>query len=167
MIQVKLSQTEINILYYVGKYRHHITKNAGEERKQDQSLNGETISVQGVMSEYAVAKALNLHFDFNCDYRKFGADLILHNGNTIDVKSTLKHKGNLNAVGWSGKKQADYFVLTEIHYDWIGIVGCISREEFLQPEYLKNVGNGSFYSAPQHKLKKIDEFIFIKAKGSK
>jgi hypothetical protein len=107
------------------------------------------------MSEYAVAKLLNVHFDFNCDFRKFGADRIGRSGKTIDVKSTRKQGGNLNAVKWSENKPAEIFILTEIGLDFVNVVGFISREDFLIDANLTDIGNGAFYSVPRNKLKAI------------
>lgn len=163
MIRYQLTQSEFDICTYIGKYRNHITSAQGTERKQDASLDGLQMSINGVITEYAVAKALNLNFDMDCTFRKFGADLETHREKTIDVKSTMTHGGNLNAVGWSASKGADIFILTEILSNAVGIVGWIPRELFLVPEYLKDVGNGAFYSMPQTKLKPIDEFIRLKA----
>jgi hypothetical protein len=101
---------------------------------------------------------LNLNFDFDCTFRKFGADLKMHTGETIDVKST-KPGGNLNAVKWSKGKDADYFVLTEIHHNFVGIVGYIQRDLFLIDRNLCNVGNGEFYSIPRNCLGSIEALM--------
>ena len=118
------------------------------------------MGVDGVMSEYAVAKHYNIHFDMNCNYRKFGADLISQKGKTIDVKSTRKENGNLNAVGWSKSKPADIYVLTEIVTNEIEnkvkLIGWIAKENFLTDEYVTDIGKGDFYSMPQDRLNPID-----------
>jgi hypothetical protein len=152
MIRVKFTRTEFEIITFIGKMRHAITSAQGKERKQDQRLDGEQMAINGVLTEYAASKALNLHFDLNCDFRKFGADLVSRRGATIDVKSTFHAGGNLNAVGWSGGKPAEIFVLTEIHHAHVLIVGWIHRDDFLRDENIRDVGNGSFYSVPQSKL---------------
>lgn len=149
---VKLSDTEINLIHVIGTMRFNITSDQGTDRNQS-GANGLNMSIDGVMSEYAVAKLLNVHFDFNCDFRKFGADLIGRTGKTIDVKSTRKQGGNLNAVKWSENKPAEIFILTEIGLDFVDVVGFISREDFLIDANLTDVGNGAFYSVPRNKLR--------------
>jgi len=156
-INVYFSVTELDICMYVGKMRHTITSQKGTERKQDDKQNSLQLSINGVITEYAVAKTLNLNFDLNCDFRKFGADLTLRDGRTIDVKSTYTAGGNLNAVGWSVEKPCDVFVLTEIHPSHVRIVGWIGRGKFLRPENLKDVGHGKFYSVAQSELNAFDE----------
>jgi len=151
-MRLQLTPSELAICKHVGEMRHSITSKQGTERRQDASLDALQMSVDGVMTEYAVAKALNLFFDFNCEFRKFGADLIGKNGSTIDVKSTRKPNGNLNAVKWSSGKPADYFVLTEIMPFDIFIVGWIRRNDFLCETNLQDRGNGLFYSVDRNQL---------------
>lgn len=152
MIRVHFSKTEYQLLVSIGRLRHSVTSSLGTERKQDQKQDSEQMAINGVLTEYAASKALNLHFDLNCDFRKFGADLVSRRGATIDVKSTSRAGGNLNAVVWSGGKPAEIFVLTEIHHSHILLVGWIHRDDFLRDENIRNVGNGNFYSVPQSKL---------------
>jgi hypothetical protein len=148
---VHLSGTEMLLLREIGRLRHSVTSEQGTEKRQDKSQDKEQMAIVGVISEYAVAKRLNLHFNLDCDFRNFGADLVSKSGKEIDVKCT-KPGGNLNAVEWSTKKPADIFVLTEMHKEFVRIIGWISRENFLIRQNQKNVGNGSFYSVPQSKL---------------
>lgn len=157
MIRVHLTQSEVAICNYVGKYRNHITSQHGTERKQDQRQDGEQMSIRGVLTEYAVSKFLNLHFDLNCEFRKFGADLVTAKGKTVDVKCTTQEGGNLNAVLWSGQKPCDVFVLTEIRHSHVLIVGWIGTDEFLRDHNKRDVGNGPFYSVPQSQLRPFRE----------
>jgi len=161
MIRLYLTSSEIEICHYIGKYRNAITSKQGVDRKQDQAKDNLQISIDGVISEYAVAKALNVNFDLNCDYRKFGADLKSRKGNQIDVKSTTTIGGNLNAVIWSERKSADIFILTEIHSSFVGLIGWIDKERLLIPENIKNVGYGDYYSISQSKLFSLDEFVVV------
>ena len=153
MIRVILSLTELEILTYVGRLRHKVTGSQGVEMLQDGTMNGEQASIDGVITEYAVARYLNLHLDLNCDYRAFGADLTSRLGNTIDVKSTRRAGGNLNAVGWSNGKCADIFVLTEILHSAVGIVGWIPRDLLLQnANIVVPKDRAPYYSVDRSKL---------------
>jgi len=151
-VDVVLTSTEIMVCTYIGKLRNHITSQHAQDRKQDKSLDGVQISINGVITEYAVAKFLKLPFDLNCDFRKFGADLVTRKGKTIDVKCTSKIGGNLNAVVWSNTKPVDVFVLTEIHNVCVRLVGWINSKDFLLEENLFDVGNGEYYSVRQSEL---------------
>jgi hypothetical protein len=148
--------TELQILEFISSRRFEETSRHGKERIQS-SFDRFQIVLDGVYSEYAVSKALNLHFDLNCNYRKFDADLTSHKGSLIDVKSTRTEGGNLNAVAWSVKKPADIYILTEIYDASVKIVGWIDRDSFLSEDNIFDVGNGPFYSLPQKYLKAINE----------
>ena len=155
-VDVPLTPTEIAICSYIGKLRRHITSQYAKDRRQDKTQDGAQMDINAVFTEYAVAKFLNLNFDLNCNFRKFGADLTTHKGKFIDVKCASKIGGNLNAVGWSDEKPVDVFVLTEIHTASVRIIGWIYREDFLIEENLRNVGNGTFYSIEQSRLTPFD-----------
>lgn len=157
MIRVSLTSTEIQICRYIGEMRFNITSKQSTERKQDQRQSSLDMCINGVFTEYAVAKALNLNFDLNCNFRKFGADLISRKKQTIDVKSTNTEGGNLNAVIWSNKKVADIFILTEIHVTHIRLIGWIERDKFLQPENITLGRNGEYYSVSPYELNKFNE----------
>jgi hypothetical protein len=154
MISVCLTVSELKICNYVGRYRHHITSKHAEDQMMDKSIDPIIAAIQGVVTEYAVSKYLNLHFDMNCEIRKFGADLISHTGKTIEVKSTTRADGNLNAKYKSGDKPCDVFVLTQIlSTHVIGIVGWVKREKFLIDANKRiGLGNEPYYTLSQTKL---------------
>lgn len=159
MIRVQFSQTEIALCQQIGKLRNEKTAQHATDRIQDKRQNSVDISINGVFAEYAVSKLLNLHFDLNCDYRNFGADLISHKGARIDVKCAIKEGGNLNAVLWSNGKPADIYILTELHYSHIRVIGWIHKDKFITNENLRDVGNGPFYSIAQKYLTPFNEKI--------
>lgn len=152
MIRFYPSVTEIEICRFIGTIRHRETSRHGTERKQDDTQDSLEISIVGVMSEYAVAKHLNLNFDLDCDYRKFGADLVSKKGAKIDVKCSKTLDGNLNAVAWSKNKDADIYVLTALGSTFIDIIGWVHKDNFLIDENLKEGKNGQYYSLPQSAL---------------
>jgi hypothetical protein len=156
-MKIYLTITEMQVLEFVAGRRYEITSSRTTEMIQS-SKRPFQIVLDGVWGEYAVSKMLNLHFDLNCDYRKFEADLTSHKGNFIDVKSTTTEGGNLNAVGWSRTKPADIFILCEIHHDHVDVIGWIDRHTFLVEDNIYDIGNGPFYSLPQKYLKPLNEF---------
>ena len=114
MKAVRLTDTEIAMLTACGKMRYNETSQHGMDHQQDQRQNGLEMSIIGAITEYAVAKHLQVFFDLNCDYAPpFPPDLVSKAGNTIDVKCTRKQGGNLNAVLRSVKKPVDIYILTE------------------------------------------------------
>ena len=156
MKAVRLTDTEIAMLTACGKMRYNETSQHGMDHQQDQRQNGLEMSIIGAITEYAVAKHLQVFFDLNCDYAPpFPPDLVSKSGNTIDVKCTRKQGGHLNAVLRSVKKPVDIYILTEYQPPVVYLVGWIESKILLVDANIKNVGNGSFYSMPQSKLKKF------------
>lgn len=156
-VDVPLTETEIDICNYIGNMRYKITSEMASDMRQTENLNSIQMVIDGVVSEYAVSKLLNLNFDFNCDFRKFGADFVSSKGSLIDVKCTRRSGGHLNAVRWSVDKPVDIFILTEILTSHVRVVGWIRREDFLKEENLIDVGNGLFYGVDQSQLTPFDE----------
>lgn len=153
-MMIDFSITEMQILEFIASRRFEETSRKGKEKKQS-NFDRFQIVLDGVWSEYAVSKVLNVSFNLDCDYRKFEADLTSHKGSTIDVKSTRSHGGNLNAVGWSGNKPAEIYILTEIYDASVKVVGWIDRDSFIAEDNIFDVGNGPFYSIPQKYLRTI------------
>lgn len=159
---ITLTNTEVAALDMIAHLRYIETSRVAKENIQTTAKTPREIVRHGVYSEYAVAKYLNVFFDMNCDVRKFGADLISARGTLIDVKSTTKEGGPLNATKNSVEKPADIFVCTEIDDDknQVKIVGYVDRNDFLIDENLHDIGNGFYYCLPQTFLKKFNGFKY-------
>ncbi len=148
----------------IAHLRYLETSKYGKEKKQSDKILPRDMVRQGVYTEYAVSKYLNVYFDLNCDYREFGPDLISSDGALIDVKSTKTKGGPLNAHKDTTDKPGDIFIATEIdENDVVTIIGFIERENFLTKENLRDVGKGFFYSVPQKVLKRFRGFQYKKS----
>lgn len=159
MIAIKFTDTELSILDYVAHLRYTKTNEHGTEFIQS-SKNPRDIVRHGVYTEYAVAKYLNVFFDLNCDFRKFAEDLCTNLGTKIDVKSTEKEGGPLNATRNAIKKPADIFIHTEIDEEkkCVKIVGYIERDELLKRININDIGNGYYYRMSQALLKNVNAY---------
>jgi hypothetical protein len=131
--------------------RYATTNDACAEQIQS-DLDPLGIVVDGVIGEYCVAKHLNLHFSLDTDLRDWGADLIGRNGETIDVKTTRKQGGRLNATRTSQKKNFDYYILCELANDGAHIVGGITREMFINDKNLVMGKKGEYYAIDRSRL---------------
>jgi hypothetical protein len=131
--------------------RYATTNDACAEQIQS-DLDPLGIVVDGVIGEYCVAKHLNLHFSLDTDLRDWGADLIGRNGETIDVKTTRKQGGRLNATRTSQKKNFDYYILCELANDGAHIVGGITREMFINDKNLVMGKRGEYYAIDRSRL---------------
>lgn len=148
---IKLSTSELRMCRFIGAMRYATTNDACAEQIQS-DLDPLGIVVDGVIGEYCVAKHLNLHFSLDTDLRDWGADLIGRNGETIDVKTTRKQGGRLNATRTSQKKNFDYYILCELANDGAHIVGGITREMFINDKNLVMGKKGEYYAIDRSRL---------------
>jgi hypothetical protein len=148
---IKLSTSELRMCRFIGAMRYATTNDACAEQIQS-DLDPLGIVVDGVIGEYCVAKHLNLHFSLDTDLRDWGADLIGRNGETIDVKTTRKQGGRLNATRTSQKKNFDYYILCELAKDGAHIVGGITREMFINDKNLVMGKRGEYYAIDRSRL---------------
>lgn len=133
MTKITLTDSENELCEIIGRLRHLKTSSQCAEQIQS-NLNPIQISIDGVLSEYMVAKQRGLFFDLNCEVRKFGADLV-SKGNKLDVKSTRTKGGDLNIRITHKDKDYDYYILVELDDMNNGeIVGFISREDAIKDE---------------------------------
>lgn len=151
-MKIKLTDSELRICQFVGMMRYHTTSRACEEQIQS-DLNPLDITIEGVIGEYCVSKHLNLHFSLDTDLRvEWGADLVTYKGKTIDVKTTRKKGGNLNATLTSANKNFDIYVLCELESDGCNIVGWIAKNKFITPENIVEGKKGAYYTISRDKL---------------
>ena len=85
-LNVYFTQTEYDICRYIGEMRYKITAQHVPDNRQDNTQDPMQMCIDGVLTEYAVAKTLNLSFDLNCDFRQFGADLTNRDGKPLEVE---------------------------------------------------------------------------------
>jgi hypothetical protein len=155
MIKVLLTDTEVEICELIGQIRNIKTSQKCAEQIQS-NRNPIQISIDGVLSEYIIAKHKGWFFDLNCDVRKFGADLVANTGHLIDVKSTRKIGGDMNIRHTHKDKNYDYYILVELDDRNNGtIIGIASRSIAIADENIeKSIYTGEpFYKVPRTKLK--------------
>lgn len=156
MIKILLTDTEVELCELIGQLRNLKTSKKCAEQIQS-NRNPIQISIDGVLSEYIVAKHKGWFFDLNCDVRKFGADLVVSStGHLIDVKSTRKVGGDMNIRYTHKDKNYDYYVLVELDDMHNGtIVGIVSRAIAINDAHIeKSQYTGEpFYKVPRNKLK--------------
>jgi hypothetical protein len=155
MVKINLTDTEVEICKIIGNIRNIKTSALCAEQIQS-NKDPMQISVDGVLSEYIVAKHKSWFFDLNCEVRKFGADLIAPTGHKIDVKSTRKIAGDMNVRITHQHKDYDFYVLVELDSNDNGtIVGIASRDVVIQDENKKVSGitGQEYYCVSRSKLK--------------
>lgn len=153
MIEVFFTETEYYICKMIGEIRYAQTSKVCAEQIQS-NYDPATISVDGVLSEYLVAKHKGWFFDLNCDVRKFGADLLTPTGHKIDVKSTRRLDGDMNVRHTHKNKNYDYYVLVELKERSGIIVGIACRDKVIDDSNLciGSVTGQPYYRVPRAKL---------------
>lgn len=157
MIKIKLTDTEVEICYMIGTIRHLRTKSLCSEQIQS-NKNPLQISIDGVLSEYAVSKHKGWHFDLNCDVRKFGADFEV-GGRKFDVKSSRKIGGAMNIRYTHKDKDYDYYILVEIDaHDDCYLIGYCAHEVATHDAYTltSQITGQPYFAIPQNQLMPIN-----------
>lgn len=159
MIKIELSETECRLLQHIGILRYEKTGRVAKEQIQSK-INPVEISIDGALSEYIVAKHFNLFFDINCDYRKFGADLISKNNMSIDVKSTRIENGAMSIrkqMDETRQRKYDIYVLVQLDENnngyiigWIYGIDAIHESNIYQIEQKE-----PYYKITRDKLNKF------------
>jgi hypothetical protein len=138
-VTYKFTHSEMELLDFVAKLRS--TKTSEKTKEQIRSnLDPFVIQQWGVYSEYAVAKKLNLFFDWDCEYRiPFPMDLKLDTGETIDIKCTKWHGTRINKKEDNYKEKPNFYIACVFREDVdaknilhraVKIVGFIDAEKF-------------------------------------
>lgn len=154
MIEVFFTETEYYICKMIGELRYAQTSKVCAEQRQS-LIDPTAISVDGVLSEYLVAKHKKWFFDLNCDVRKFDADLIAPTGHKIDVKCTRRIDGDMNVRHTHKTKNYDYYVLVELKERSGIIIGIADRNTVVNDANLSigSVTGQPYYKVPRTKLK--------------
>lgn len=167
-IEYCFTDSEMKLLDSIARFR--CKKTAEKTTEQIQSkLDPFEITQWGVHSEYAVAKKLNLFFDWDCEYRvPFPMDLVLEDGTTIDVKCTRWNGRRISKKEDGYKQQPDFFIGTRFRESYnekwglkrcVEIIGWIRSDEFdleCQTGYNKD-GNAYSHLGIEH-FKDIHDF---------
>lgn len=112
----------------------------------------------GAYTEYAVCKTLQLFFDLNADYRHtFPLDIILPNGETIDVKCTHWKSNAIHARYTETKQVPSYYVATKFREETVlieneqatiivaEIIGWITEKLFFENAKKRTNNDGSLH----------------------
>jgi hypothetical protein len=152
--RIDLSEAELLICRNLGVMRRSI---AMHKVKDQQMGNQDTwaIDIDGMVGEFCAAKFLNLCPDLTVGIRKGGADLVGHNGKTIDVKTTRHKDGRLLATLKKIESQCDRYVLVIVDDFGGEIIGWASKEKLFTETNKTNLGHGIGYALNQQQLNKF------------
>ena len=138
---VELNSAEQKLAQYLAKARY---KNARGHNKPDMKKgpqSNEQTDLEGIASEIAAAKAINVYPDLETDLNDLPEiDILSKKGYSIDVKATTYSNGKLITALWKKDKSCQFYMLMQDHR-------------------IKNLGHGDTYAAEQEELQTLDEWL--------
>lgn len=149
--RINLSEAELLVCRNLGVMR----RSTAMHKVTDQQMGNQdtwAIDIDGMVGEFCVAKFLNLCPDLTIGIRKGGADLVTHDGKTIDVKTTRHKDGRLLATLKKIESQCDRYVLVIVDDFGGTVVGWASKEKLFQDANKTNLGHGIGYAMNQQQL---------------
>lgn len=153
-MRITLSYAEFHMCDVFGTMRRRTAMNNNINDQQMGKQDSFTIDIEGMVGEYAVAKALNLCPDFTVGPRNGGHDLLTHNNKTVDIKTTKYKTGALLATLKKEQSPCDIYVLVTVDKDGCDIAGWASSEELFQSKNIKDKGHGPGFCLEQDQLNK-------------
>lgn len=155
-MQVTLNQTEQRIATWVAKCRYQSNREKGVKNRKVSDEDWFIIDRQGIASEMAFCKLFNIYPDFSTEIRSGGHDCILHNGETVDVKSTVYPNGKLLVS--KSKKEIDngasVYVLMIGTYPTYKFAGWAYKEDVFREECIEDfAGKGETYVMRQEYIR--------------
>lgn len=123
--------------------------------------NGLKLDYWGSLAEYAVAKALEVPFNFDVNGRTDGGWDLEVCGKKIDVKLSLIKGGHL-MFKWPPSFKADIAILVEFLFPGderdMKIIGCVSKKRFFEQAHVSARLNGAV-ALEQNKLSPMESFF--------
>lgn len=147
---ITLNEAEQRLAKFLAKGRSDANRASNTQDCKIGGQSGELTDLDGIAAEIAFCKIHNVYPDLNLDARP-AADCILHNGASVDVKSTRYASGRLLAVRWK-KPNVDMFALMVGVFPSYRYAGSLSAVELLSDTKLRDLGHGMTYAADQSEL---------------
>ena len=137
---VELNSAEQKLAQYLAKARY---KNARDHSKPDMKKgpqSNEQTDLEGIASEIAAAKAINVYPDLETDLNDLPEiDILSKKGYSIDVKATTYSNGKLITALWKKDKSCQFYMLVIGKFPKYRISGIMSANELMQDHRIKNL----------------------------
>ena len=163
MIKVVLEAGEIETARMLARARMRINARAGVFDRRRSEEPPEDIEINGMGAELAYCKAFNLWPDLTVHVRSGGADMVNHEGQSIDVKATPHVNGWLLVPPYKIDKGVDLYALVTGFMPYYNIIGYATSDEIFNDDNLVDKGYGDTYGLPQEKLHEYDDNSLHKA----
>lgn len=164
MLSYKLGKNEQKVCESIARMRYENAREKGFGKSDILEVTSyKSIDVDGVASEMAAAKILNVYYDIETDFQ--ASELPTHDlickGKTVDVKTTKYRTGRLIVMPHKKNDQCDWYLLVVGSFPEYSVVGYATYDEIVQEE---NWGdpfgrNKPAYFLDQYKLTPVEELI--------
>jgi len=164
MIFCKLAKNEQSLCESIAKKRYENAREKGFHKSKIMDVNSHTtLDVDGVGSEMAAAKVLNVYYDIETDFQanELPTHDLMYKGKTVDVKATKYKTGRLIVMPHKKHDQCDLYLLVVGEFPEYYVVGAATFDEIVQEENWGDpFGRGKpAYFLDQHKLTPVEELI--------
>ena len=157
---VELNSTEQKLAQYLAKARYENARGRNKPDLKKGPQSNEQTDLEGIASEIAAAKAVNVYPDLETDLDDLPElDLLTRNGYSIDVKATTYPNGKLITALWKKDKSCQFYMLVVGKFPKYRIAGIMSANELMRDQRIKNLGHGNTYTAEQTELQSVDEWL--------
>jgi hypothetical protein len=154
--RIRLTQKEYKLVSRVARQRYENSRGANRR----DGINADVPlkpDYSGTGGEFAVSKITKAPFNINTKGPDRGWDILLDNGEKLDVKSTDNPRGNF-VVNIEKLKAAkcDYFVGMRGPFEEMECIGWITREQIMERGEKKPAKNdsGPYWFVPAEKMNK-------------
>ena len=165
MLSCKLGENEQKVCESVARMRYENARKKGFSQSQNvvKASSHKDIDVDGVGSEMAAAKVLNVYYDIETNYSAHELPLhdLMYKGKTVDVKTTKYQRGRLIVMPHKVHDKCDIYLLVVGSFPDYNVVGYAAHDQIIQEENWGDpFGRGKpAYFLDQHKLTPIEDLI--------
>ena len=164
MLSYKLGKNEQKVCESIARMRYENAREKGFGKSDILEVTSyKSIDVDGVASEMAAAKILNVYYDIETDFQasELPTHYLICKGKTVDVKTTKYRTGRLIVMPHKKNDQCDLYLLVVGSFPEYSVVGYATYDEIVQEE---NWGdpfgrNKPAYFLDQYKLTPVEELI--------
>jgi hypothetical protein len=157
---VELNQAEQKLAQYLAKARYENARGRNKPDMKKGPQSNEQTDLEGIASEIAAAKAVNVYPDLETNLDDLPElDLLTRSGYSIDVKATTYPNGRLITALWKKDKCCQFYMLVVGKFPKYRIAGIMSANELMRDQRIKNLGHGNTYAAEQTELQSVDEWL--------
>jgi len=149
--KVTLDKTEQDIAESLAKRRYNAARKAGVTNAKIGPQSNHLTDLEGIGSEFAFCKLLNLFPDLTVGARKGGHDCMMFS-HKVDVKATKYKTGRLLARTSKAMEDSDLYALMIGEFPTYTFAGWAWNHELLKEENIIDLGHGKGFALSQDQL---------------